>query len=76
MVSDIMLGLKRGIVGLVPHQTIWHKKTEDIIILLKKLLGEVALDIQHIGSTSICKIHAKPIIDIAIGVSTLDDILY
>ena len=35
--------------------------------LLKKILGDTALDIQHVGSTSICSISAKPIIDIAVA---------
>ena len=43
--------------------------------LLKKILGDTALDIQHVGSTSICSISAKPIIDIAIAVNNLNDIL-
>lgn len=47
---------------------------QDTIILLKSLLGDVAIDIQHIGSTAISSISAKPIIDIAVGVNSLDNI--
>lgn len=39
--------------------------------MLKEVLGKDALDIQHIGSTSIASISAKPIIDIAVGVNDL-----
>ena len=48
-----MIGLKKGTVKLVPHQKEWNENAESIIKLLKQLLGDTALDIQHIGSTSI-----------------------
>lgn len=38
-------------------------------------MNDTAIDIQHIGSTAISSIHAKPIIDIAVGVNDLNDIL-
>jgi GrpB-like predicted nucleotidyltransferase (UPF0157 family) len=34
-------------------------------------MGETALDIRHIGSTSIAGMPAKPILDILVGVQTL-----
>ena len=36
-------------------------------------LGESAVAIEHVGSTAIPGIHAKPIIDIVVGVRSLDD---
>lgn len=70
-----MVGLKRGTVELVPHQKEWSENAENIIRLLKQLLGDTAIDIQHVGSTAIYLIHAKPIIDIAVAVHDLNDIL-
>ena len=70
-----MIGLKRGTVKLVPHQKEWNENAEKIIKLLKQILGDTALDIQHVGSTSIDLIHAKPIIDIAVAVYDVNDIL-
>ena len=69
-----MLGLKRGTVELLPHQIMWEKEAEKVILLLKSLLKAIAVDIQHVGSTAIQGISAKPIIDIAIGVRDLEDI--
>lgn len=70
-----MIGLKRGTVALVPHQKEWSENAEKTIGLLKRLLGATAIEIQHVGSTAIPLIHAKPIIDIAVAVQDLDDIL-
>lgn len=68
------LGLKRGIVKLLPHQEQWDKTAKDTVLTLKALLSGVAIDIQHIGSTAIHGIYAKPIIDIIVGVDNLDSI--
>ena len=70
-----MIGLKRGTVELVQHQKEWHENAENVISELKQLLEDTALDIQHIGSTAIFSIHAKPIIDIAVAVHDVKDIL-
>ncbi len=41
--------------------------------ILEETLGENALAIEHIGSTSVEGLAAKPIIDILIGVKSLDE---
>ena len=69
-----MLGLKRGTVDLLPHNPLWEDVAAETIKKLKSLLNDIAVDIQHVGSTSIQNICAKPIIDIAVGVNTLDSI--
>ena len=69
-----MIGLKRGTVALEPHQAEWEENAKETITQLKAVLGDTAVDIQHIGSTSLRTISAKPIIDLAIGVRALDDI--
>ena len=73
--SIVMIGLKSGTVKLVQHQEEWHENAENVISVLKQLLGDTALDIQHVGSTAICSIHAKPIIDIVVGVTDFDRII-
>ena len=70
-----MIGLKRGIVKLVEYQDDWKTEAEQTISDLKNLLGNISVDVQHIGSTAVPAIHAKPIIDIAVGVYDLSDIL-
>lgn len=69
------LGLKRGTVELLPHQDIWKDIARDTISLLSTLLDHFAVAIEHVGSTAIRSISAKPIIDIVVGVKELDDIM-
>lgn len=61
------LGLKRGTVQLEPHNKQWEEVAVQTIGKLKVILGEDVIDIQHVGSTAIPAIKAKPIIDIAVG---------
>ena len=69
------IGMKRGTVYLEPHQTEWERAAEQTIRTLKSILDREAADIQHIGSTSIKTISAKPIIDIAVAVNDYELIL-
>lgn len=69
------LGLRRGTVALEPHNTEWERTAMQTIAKLRELLPDVIIDAQHIGSTAIKGISAKPIIDIVIGVADFDDIL-
>lgn len=70
-----MTGLVRGTVQLAAHQKEWDTNAQQTIQTLKRLLGDIVVDIQHVGSTAIPLIHAKPIIDIAVGVRDLQDII-
>ena len=65
-----MLGLKRGAVKLVKYNSDWKKSFEYESKKIKKALGKDIVDIQHVGSTSIDRILAKPIIDIGVIVSS------
>lgn len=70
-----MIGLPRGTVKLYDHEKEWEKEAQNTISLLEKILGNVIKDIQHVGSTSILSIKAKPIIDIAVAVDDFSEIL-
>lgn len=70
-----MLGLKRDTVQLCEHEQAWEIEAQNTILRLKEILGAVIKDIQHVGSTSIPSIKAKPIIDIAIAVDDFEDVL-
>lgn len=70
-----MIGLKRGTVNLYPHEKEWEVEAQQTILRLKEILGSVIKDIQHVGSTSIPSIKAKPIIDIAVKVDDFESVL-
>ena len=53
------LGLKRGTVQLEPHDKQWDEVAIQTIKILKSILGNDAIDIQHIGSTAIPAIKTK-----------------
>ena len=63
-----MTGLKRGMVELAEHDPEWEKRAAQMIERLWGIFGPTAKEIQHIGSTAIRHIKAKPIVDIAVGV--------
>ena len=69
------IGLLRGTVVVERHNPEWEIIAKDTIEKLKSVLQDVAIDIEHVGSTSIKDIVAKPIIDIVIGVNVFEDIL-
>ena len=70
-----MLGLKRGTVKLFPHEEAWEREAERTIARLRLLLDDLAADMQHVGSTSIPGIMAKPIVDIAVAAEDFGAVL-
>ncbi|MFN8672581.1 MAG: prephenate dehydrogenase [Candidatus Sericytochromatia bacterium] len=73
MNKENIIGLKKGEIKLFPHNELWIKEFENE---KNKILREIApyiKTIDHVGSTSIKNISAKPIIDICIGITKFDD---
>jgi GrpB-like predicted nucleotidyltransferase (UPF0157 family) len=71
------VGLKRGTVQLVPYNPEWPELFEQEKQLLQETLGSHIINIEHVGSTAVPGLSAKPIIDIIASVgsfSNLDDI--
>lgn len=69
------IGLKKGEVVLCDHDPQWEEYAEQTIRRLYGILGDVAIEIQHIGSTSVKCIKAKPVIDLIVGVKDFEQIL-
>ncbi len=71
-----ILGLKRNEVKLVKHDPLWADEFLQVKQSIRQAIPEfLEQQIQHIGSTAILDIQAKPIIDIAIGIDwTTDDL--
>jgi len=69
-----MIGLRRGTVKLLPYDYRWVELYKQEEKLLLSLIGRYVIDIQHVGSTSIEGLESKPILDIAVGVKSLNDV--
>ena len=65
------IGLASGTVKLLPYSNNWQKQYEHEEAELKEVLQLEGADIQHVGSTAVPGMPAKPIIDIAILVADL-----
>ncbi|WP_315312328.1 GrpB family protein [Pantoea vagans] len=59
---------------VVPYDDKWPEMFEAESLLIKTLLDGVAKDIHHIGSTSVPGLSAKPIIDILLEVSDINEL--
>lgn len=68
-----MIGLEKGVVRLVPYNPEWVQIFESERAALLTEVSAYILDIQHVGSTSIPGMRAKPIVDIAIAVADFEE---
>lgn len=68
------IGLKRGTVKVVDYNSNWPQEFEAEKQRLLETFGHKILAIEHIGSTSIPGLAAKPIIDIVATVKSFDDL--
>jgi len=62
------LGVDYGTVRLTPARSEWAAIAERLAAAIRAALGERALEIEHVGSTAVPGLSAKPILDIAVGV--------
>ena len=69
----MVLGLASGKVTLERAHDDWALAYEQERARIVAALGEQLLDIQHVGSTSIPNVPAKPILDILIAVRDFDE---
>jgi GrpB-like predicted nucleotidyltransferase (UPF0157 family) len=67
-----LTGPKSHMIEVHGHKTEWDESARIIISSLKMIFGKIVCDIQHVGSTAIRHIKAKPIIDIAVGIKDFD----
>ncbi len=68
-----LLGLKRGELRVSPYRKEWKLLFEIEKRDIEEAIGDYIGDIQHVGSTSIIGMPAKPILDIAIAVKDFEE---
>ena len=56
---------------IVDYDSQWPQRFEAERLRLQNALGDYALSIEHMGSTSVPGLAAKPVIDITVGVASL-----
>lgn len=66
------LGLQRGTVKLFDHDPSWAEDFASEKVAPQKTLGVKMLGVEHVGSTAIPGIKAKPILDLMVAVPSLD----
>jgi hypothetical protein len=60
-------------VEVVPYSEEWAASFAEWRKRLRKVLGEVAVRIEHVGSTAVAGIPAKPVVDIQVSVLDAED---
>ncbi len=58
-----------GPVEIVPYDSSWPERFDRLGTEIRETLGETVLLLEHVGSTSVPGLAAKPIIDVVLGVA-------
>ncbi|WP_295660227.1 GrpB family protein [uncultured Nocardioides sp.] len=56
-----------------PYDPAWPAEFREVQALLREALGDVAVSVDHIGSTSVPGLAAKDVVDVQVTVEDLDD---
>lgn len=67
------MGLKKGVVIVEKYNEKWKNEFEKERNILAQLFSDMAISIEHVGSTSIEGLSAKPIVDIMVTIKSLED---
>ena len=62
-----------GPVRIVDYDPAWPRMFEEERKRILGAIGDWLVDIQHVGSTSVPGLAAKPVVDIMLGLRSLDD---
>lgn len=60
-------------VQVVPPNVLWPEDYERLATMIRGALGEVALSVEHVGSTAVPGLSAKPVIDVDLTVADSRD---
>lgn len=71
--TELIGGIEKREIRIVDHDPQWHEKFQFHANRIAAALGDVVLRIEHIGSTSVPGLAAKPIIDILVVVARCQD---
>jgi GrpB-like predicted nucleotidyltransferase (UPF0157 family) len=60
-------------IHLLPYDPSWPARYEQLTELIRTALGDAVISLEHVGSTSVPGLEAKPIIDIDLTVADSND---
>jgi GrpB-like predicted nucleotidyltransferase (UPF0157 family) len=66
-----MEGVERYKIRLLPHNKKWADEYRQVKRQIEQIWNDNIMDIQHVGSTAIKNIPAKPILDIAVRLKSI-----
>jgi GrpB-like predicted nucleotidyltransferase (UPF0157 family) len=69
------LGLDRDRVEIAAYDARWPREFADEAARLGELLGSAAVSIEHVGSTAVPGLDAKPVLDIAIAYANTEGLV-
>jgi GrpB-like predicted nucleotidyltransferase (UPF0157 family) len=67
-----MAGASHKMIVIAPYDPAWPGRFAAEAVRIHKVFGELALRIEHVGSTSVPGLAAKPVVDIQVSVPSLD----
>jgi GrpB-like predicted nucleotidyltransferase (UPF0157 family) len=59
-------------VRIVEHDAAWALQARQELVLLAEALGAVAVRVEHVGSTAVPGLAAKPVLDLQLSVAALE----
>ena len=62
---------KTRVVEIVPYDPAWKAEFDKLRVMLTTIVGDLELDIEHVGSTAVEGLAAKPILDIDIVIESM-----
>lgn len=71
--SVLIGGRERVTLVIADHDPAWPARFVQLAGRVRSALGDVALALEHIGSTSVPGLAAKPIVDVLLVVADVDD---
>jgi GrpB-like predicted nucleotidyltransferase (UPF0157 family) len=66
-------GRETPTITLVDHDERWAERFADLARRIRRALGDGALGVEHIGSTAVPGLAAKPIVDVLLTVADVED---
>ncbi len=73
LAAVLVHGLKPAQVVLADHDPRWARRFAARATELRRVLGERARLVEHVGSTAVPGLAAKPVVDILVGIDDPDD---